>query len=52
MVHCELFHLDCGRSILMEGLDLIHVGERHVTLLIAVVGSQSDTLDVIQRVKS
>ena len=36
----------------MEGLDVIHVGERYITHLIAAVGSQSDALDAIPRVKS
>ena len=51
-VHGEPFHLNRGRPILMEGLDLIHVGERYITHLIAVVASQSDALDAITRVKS
>ena len=36
-VHREPFHLNRGRLILMEGLDLIHVDKRYITHLIAVV---------------
>ena len=38
-VHREPFHLNRGRLILMEGLDLIHVDKRYITHLIATVGS-------------
>ena len=51
-VHREPFHLNRGRPILMEGLDLIHVGERYITHLIAAVGLQYDALYAITRVKS
>ena len=36
---------------LIESLDLIHVGERYITHLIAAVGSQSDALDAFPHVK-
>ena len=35
--HRELFHLNRGRLILMEGLDLIHVDKRYTTHLITIV---------------
>ena len=41
----EPFHLNRGRLILMEGLDLIHIDKRHITHLIAVVWSRSDDQD-------
>ena len=50
MVHLEPFHLNHDRSILMEGLDLIHVDKRYKMHLITAVGSQSDALDAPPRV--
>ena len=35
-VHREPFHLNRGRLILMEGLDLIYVGKHYITHLIAI----------------
>ena len=45
LVHHEPFHLNRGRLILMEGLDLIHVDKHFITHLIAAVGSRSDDQD-------
>ena len=45
MVHRELFHLNHGRLILIEGFDFIHVDKRFITHLIAAVGSRSDDQD-------